>query len=89
MEICEAVTSRGNDGDGIVFKDIPAITAVSVLHRGAYEKLGDAYAYAMQWVEQNGYRIINNVRESYIDGIWNKDNADDWLTEIQVPVEKK
>jgi len=89
VEICEAVTSRGKDGDGIVFKDIPAITAISVLHRGAYEKIGYAYAYAVRWAEQNVYRITDNVRESYIDGIWNKDNVNDWLTEIQVPVEKK
>ena len=88
VEICEAVTARGKDGDGIVFKDIPAITAVSVLHHGAYEKIGAAYAYAVQWAEQNGYQVTGNVRESYIDGIWNKDNVDDWLTEIQVPVSK-
>jgi DNA-binding transcriptional MerR regulator len=89
VEICQAVTTRGKDGDGIVFKEIPAVTVVSVLHRGAYDQLGDAYAYAMQWVEQNGYRITDNVRESYIDGVWNKDSIEDWLTEIQVPVEKK
>lgn len=89
VEICQAVTSRGKDGDGFVFKDIPAVTVVSVLHRGAYENLGNAYAYAMQWVEQNGYTISDNVRESYIDGIWNKEHIDDWLTEIQVPVQKK
>lgn len=89
VEICEAVTSRGVDGEGVVFKDIPACTVVSVLHKGAYQNLGNAYAYAMQWVEQNAYQICDNVRESYIDGIWNKNNEDDWLTEIQVPVEKK
>ncbi len=89
VEICEAVTSRGKDGDGIVFKDIPAVTVASVLHRGPYEKLGAAYAYVMQWVEQNGYQIIGNVRESYIDGIWNKDSDEEWLTELQVPVAKK
>jgi len=33
--------------------------------------------------------VIENIRESYIDGIWNKENVDDWLTEIQVPVAKK
>lgn len=89
VEICEAVISRGKDGDGIVFKDIPATTVVSVLHKGAYDNLGKAYAYAVEWVEQNGYRITDNLRESYIDGIWNKESAEDWLTEIQVPVEKK
>ncbi len=88
VEICQAVTGRGRDGEGFVFKDIPAITAVSVLHRGAYQNLGAAYAYAMQWVEQNGYQIAGNVRESYIDGVWNKESEEDWLTEIQVPVEK-
>ena len=88
VEICEAVKSRGKDGDGIVFKDLPAVTAVSVLHRGAYENIGAAYAYAMRWVEQNGYRVADHVRESYIDGIWNKDSVEDWLTEIQVPVDR-
>lgn len=89
VEICQAVVSPGKDGDGVVFKEIPAITALSVLHRGAYDGLSKAYAYAMQWVEQNGYRVTGLVRESYIDGIWNKESAEDWLTEIQVPVEKK
>lgn len=89
VEICQAVTKRGKDGDGIVFKEMPAVTVVSVLHRGAYDNLGKAYAYAVQWVEQNGYKIVDLLRESYIDGMWNKENVDDWLTEIQVPVERK
>lgn len=89
VEICEAVVSRGKDGDGIVFKDMPAVTVASVLHRGAYEKIGSAYAYAVKWVEENGYQVAGQVRESYIDGIWNKDSVEEWLTEIQVPVEKK
>ncbi|AET67758.1 putative transcriptional regulator [Desulfosporosinus orientis DSM 765] len=89
VEFCEAVTDKGQDGDGILFKDIPAVKVVSVLHRGAYEKLGVAYVYVMQWVEQNGYRITGHVRESHIDGIWNKDSVDEWLTELQVPIEKK
>lgn len=86
VEICQAVTRRGQDGEGFVFKDIPAATVVSVLHRGAYEEMRSAYAYVMQWVEQNNYQVAGQVRESYIDGIWNKDNIEDWLTEIQVPV---
>lgn len=89
VEICEAVVSRGKDGDGIVFKDLPAITVVSVLHKGSYASLDIAYAYAIQWVEENGYKIVDHVRESYIDGIWNKKSEADWLTEIQVPVAKK
>ncbi len=89
VEICQAVVKRGVDGEGFEFKDITAVTVVSVLHRGSYDKLSEAYAYAIQWVEQNGYQIADNIRESYIDGIWNKDNVADWLTEIQVPIVQK
>ena len=39
--------------------------------------------------KQHGYKITHYVRESYIDGVWNKDSVNHWLTEIQVPVEKK
>ncbi len=88
VEICQAVVSRGNDGDGFVFKDMPAVTVASVLHKGPYEKIGSAYAYVMQWVEQRGYRVTGNIRESYIDGVWNKDSEEDWLTELQVPIER-
>ncbi|MFV0485519.1 MAG: MerR family transcriptional regulator [Candidatus Saccharimonadales bacterium] len=88
VEICEAVVKKGKDGDGFIFKTVPAVKVVSVLHRGAYGGLGKAYAYAIQWVEQNGYKVVDNIRESYIDGIWNKDDAKDCLTEIQVPIEK-
>ena len=33
--------------------------------------------------------VSDNPRESYIDGIWNKENESDWLTEIQIPVYKE
>ena len=36
---------------------------------------------------ENGYTIGGPIRESYIDGIWNKESVDEWLTEIQPPVE--
>ena len=41
----------------------------------------------MKYAEANGYKISGLARESYIDGIWNKDSADEWLTEIQLPIE--
>ena len=28
-------------------------------------------------------------RERYIDGMWNKESEDEWLTEIQIPIRKK
>ena len=41
----------------------------------------------MKWIEDNGYACCDFPRESYTDGIWNKESPEEWLTEIQVPVE--
>lgn len=89
IEYCEAVTEAGIETGGITFKTMPGITAVSVMHKGPYQNLSQAYAYTFKWVEDNGYSIAGNPRESYIDGIWNKENEEEWLTELQVPVFKK
>ena len=89
LEYNEAVTSFGVETDGIVFREIPAVTVASVMHRGSYADLPQAYAFALDWVEKNGYRVADAPRESYIDGVWSGIPESEWLTEIQVPVEKK
>jgi effector-binding domain-containing protein len=58
------------------------------MHKGSYEGLGAAYAAALNWIEHNGYEATDNPRESYIDGIWNKNSKDEWLTEVQIPIKK-
>lgn len=51
--------------------------------------MSKAYAFAFKWVEENGYTLVDSPRENYIDGIWNKESEKDWLTELQLPIEKK
>ncbi|WP_080799296.1 MerR family transcriptional regulator [Arabiibacter massiliensis] len=89
IEYNEAVTSLGNEVDGIFFRELPGVRVASVMHQGAYADLPKAYAFIMEWIEQNGYRVTESPRESYIDGIWNCEDESQWLTEIQVPVEKR
>ena len=86
IEFCEAVDKAWPDFDDIVFKEMQSATVVSVLHKGPYTELSKAYAYVFKWIEENGYTSADNPRESYIDGIWNKESDTDWLTEVQVPV---
>lgn len=82
----QAVTAFGTENARIKFRTIPASKVLSIFHKGAYEKLGEAYAYIYKYAEDNGYKIAGYSRESYIDGIWNKENVEDWLTEIQLPI---
>ena len=89
IELCQAVTQKKPDFEDITFKEVAAVTVVSVMHKGPYHKLGEAYAFTLKWIEENGYQISGYTRESYIDGIWNKEDEADWLTELQFPVVKK
>lgn len=83
----EAVTSFGKENDHIRFKILPETKVLSIYHKGSYSNIGEAYAFLMKYAEQNGYKASGLSRECYIDGIWNKESEDDWLTEIQLPVE--
>ena len=77
----------GKGNDNIRFHVLPAAKVLSIYHKGAYDKISEAYAYIVKYAEQNGYAIAGIPRECYIDGIWNKDSEEDWLTEIQLPIE--
>lgn len=74
------------ENDSIKFMDIPETKCICIYHKGAYDKLGVSYGKIMKYIEDNKLEIIDFPRECYIDGIWNKENVEDWLTEIQVPI---
>ncbi len=82
----QAVTKLGIGNERIQFRVLPATKAICIYHKGAYDDLGEAYAFIMKYAEANGYQAAGFARECYIDGIWNKENQADWLTEIQLPV---
>ena len=83
----EAVTSFGKENDHIKFKKLPEAKVLCIYHKGSYSNIGEAYAFLMKYAEQNRYTVAGLTRECYIDGIWNKESEDDWLTEIQLPIE--
>lgn len=82
----EAVVTAGRESANIKFRTIPETNVLSILHKGTYDRIGEAYAYLMRYAEENGYTCCGHARECYIDGIWNKSSVEDWLTEIQLPV---
>jgi len=89
VEVCEAVVEGKKDEDGITYKEIDGVeSAACFFHKGPYSTLGKSYAELFKWIEENGYRAIDKPRESYIDGCWNKNDPEEWLTEIQIPVSR-
>ena len=88
VEICEAVTECRTETEGLCFKKMPAVQAACIFHKGSYSSLPKSYKTVLKYIEENRYKIAGEIRESYIDGVWNKDDESEWLTEIQIPIEK-
>lgn len=88
VEICQAVAEAKEDAEGIVYREVAGGLAACVLHKGPYKTIGSAYTVLTKWIEDNGYVAVEPPRESYIDGIWNKESEEDWLTEVQIPIKK-
>lgn len=89
VEVCEAVTEKKADRGCLRFRTIPETRAACIYHKGSYRDFPKTYEVILRYIEENGYEICGNIRESYIDGVWNKDSEDEWLSEIQIPVVKK
>lgn len=89
IEYFEAVAKKGVDSEIVQFKELPEVpVALCVNHYGAYEKMPETFAELYAYAEANGYKPDGLARFNYIDGIWNKDHVEEWLTEIQLPVKK-
>lgn len=89
VDICESVAEAKKETGELRFKTLPEIQAACVFHKGSYRTFSESYETVLRYIEENGYEIAGEIRESYIDGVWNKEDESQWLSEIQVPISKK
>lgn len=67
---------------------LPAATIASVIHKGALEKMENAYAALLAWIAGNGYQIIGPPREIALQYEPTAEHPENFITEIQFPVRK-
>lgn len=60
----------------------------SAIHKGPFETIGQTYAQMHEWFRHNGYRHGGLTREIYHKGDWQTDNPEEYITELQFPIEK-
>ena len=88
IEYCEQVEEMGTDSSIIQFKRLSAVhKALCMKHKGPYDRFYESYAEAFSYMEKQGYKIVGQPRTCYIDGAWNQDNPEQWLSIIQIPIE--
>ena len=88
IEYCEQVEEMGKESDIIKFKHLPAVPkALCMKHVGPYERFYESYTEAFKYMEEQGYKMAGHPRTCYIDGVWNQEDPEKWLSIIQIPVE--
>ena len=88
IEYCEQVEAMDEDSDIIQFKRLPAVAkALCMKHIGPYERFYESYTEAFSYMEEQGYKVAGHPRTCYIDGAWNQEDPERWLSIIQIPIE--
>lgn len=89
MEVAIPYDGAPMNDVGIVFKTLVGIPcAATATYAGAYEEISSAMAALAEWIEENGYTVVGNMRGKGIRHPGNEQNPQNYLTEIQIPVEK-
>ena len=55
-------------------------------HVGPYERFYESFTEAFRYMEENGLTLAGQPRTSYIDGIWNQEDPEKWVSVIQIPI---
>ena len=88
IEYCEQVEEMGTDSSIIQFKRLDAVPkALCMKHVGPYERFYESFTEAFAYMEQQGYKLAGHPRTCYIDGAWNQEDSEKWLSIIQIPIE--
>ena len=88
IEYCEQVEELGTDSAIIQFKTLPAIPkALCMKHYGPYDRFYESYVELFKYIDEQGYKIIGQHRTCYVDGPWNQEDEEKWLSILQIPIE--
>lgn len=87
IEYCEQVEEMTTESEIIKFKRLEAVPkALCMKHIGPYERFYESFTEAYAYMEEHGYKIAGQIRTSYIDGVWNREDPEQWLSLIQIPI---
>ncbi|MCL2842301.1 MAG: MerR family transcriptional regulator [Oscillospiraceae bacterium] len=88
-EIAVPVSEFGESKGGFQYKELPAIPqAAAIRFSGSYEGYAPAMGKLALWIEQNGYEICGTVRGFAIASPTDVASPADYMTELQVPIQK-
>lgn len=95
VPLTEAIPNAGR----VAVRELTGVSSMAcVVHAGSYATIDQTSAKLLAWITARGYRVAGPYREVYLrfgagglslalPGAYLTDNADEYLTELQVPIE--
>ncbi|HJW75272.1 MAG TPA: GyrI-like domain-containing protein [Thermoleophilia bacterium] len=87
LETCLPTTTAVPGSETVAVRDEPAMRVAAVVHRGPYAGIGAAYEALQAWVAAEGRKTVGPPREVYLTDPRQVADPQDYLTEVQWPVE--
>lgn len=91
VEVCAVIPEPGASERSELFRVTEEVeTMACFMVYGPFENIGPAFESFAHWLTENDqYRMAGLNRQICHRGPWNEENPDKYLTEIQIPVERR
>jgi effector-binding domain-containing protein len=89
-EVCLPIGEEYAPSDEGKRKELPGASVAYAVHQGPYREIPPVYESIFAWIGANGYRYVEGTptREVFLKIYGEAEDPKDFVTEIQVPVEK-
>ena len=86
VELCIRMGGEILSCDEMESRVLPETKVVSVMHKGSYNLLREAYAFVYMCIDESRYVVDGYPREIYWKAYGNCSNEEDYITELQIPI---
>ena len=88
VEVAEPITKSFEGNELVSVYKLPKVDkVVCIVHKGPFSTIGKTNEAIFDWIKQNGYKKNGPIREIYHRGEWITDDPNEYITELQVPIE--
>ena len=90
VELCVTVEHVGENEDGFTYRTTEAVSNMtSIMVHGGFENIAGSFIEFANWLQAHPqYKMAGTSRQIVHRGPWNEEQVENYLIEIQVPLEK-
>lgn len=88
VEVSEPITKSFQGNELVTVYELPAVERmVCIIHKGPFSTIAKTNEALFDWIKRNGYKRIGPIREIYHKGEWITEDPEEYITELQIPIE--